>query len=133
MKINSQQYALALFELVKDKKGQELKKIVANFARLLTERNDDFKAEKIALEFENLWYKDNSIVRAEIKSVRALAPATIKILAEKLKNISKAKELDLSEKVEADIIGGAVIKYGDKILDAGLKNRLQKFKEALAL
>ncbi|NCN21893.1 ATP synthase F1 subunit delta [Candidatus Falkowbacteria bacterium] len=133
MKIKSQQYALALFELVKDKKGQELEKIVANFARLLTERNDDFKADKIALEFENLWYQENLVVRAEIKSARALKPATVKALAEKLRKISGAKELDLSEKVELDIIGGAVIKYGDKILDAGLKNRLQKFKEALAV
>lgn len=133
MKINSQQYALALFELVKDKKGQELEKIVANFARLLTERNDDFKADKIALEFENLWYKENSVVRAEIKSARPLKPATIKALTDKLREISGAKELSLSEKVEIDIIGGAVIKYGDKILDAGLKNRLDKLKEALAL
>lgn len=133
MKINSQQYALALFELVKDKKAKELEKIVANFAKLLTERNDDFKADKIALEFENLWYKDNLVVRAEIKSARALKPATVKVLAEKLRKISGAKELALSEKVEEDIIGGAVIKYGDKILDAGLKNRLQKFKEALAV
>ncbi len=133
MKIKSQQYALALFELVKDKKGQELEKIVANFARLLTERNDDFKADKIALEFENLWYKENSVVRAEIKSARPLKPATIKALSDKLRNISGAKELSLSEKVEIDIIGGAVIKYGDKILDAGLKNRLDKLKEALAL
>ena len=133
MKINSQQYAVALFELVKDKKAKELEKIVANFARLLTERNDDFKADKIALEFENLWYQDNLVVRAEIKSARPLKPATVKALAEKLKKISGAKELALSEKVETDIIGGAVIKYGDKILDAGLKNRLQKFKEALAV
>jgi len=133
MKIKSQQYALALFELVKDKKSQELEKIVTNFARLLTERNDDFKADKIALEFENLWYKENLVVKAEIKTARALAPATVKALAEKLRKISGAKELALSEKVEVDIIGGAVIKYGDKILDAGLKNRLQKFKEALAV
>ncbi|MBN2854151.1 ATP synthase F1 subunit delta [Patescibacteria group bacterium] len=133
MKIKSQQYALALFELVKDKKGQELEKIVANFARLLTKRNDSFQADKIALEFENLWYQENSVVRAEIKTARSLAPAVVKDLAEKLKKISGAKELDLSEKVETEVIGGAVIKYGDKILDAGLKNRLQKFKEALAL
>ena len=133
MKIKSQQYAVALFELVKDKKGQELEKIVASFAQLLTKRNDDFKADKIALEFENLWYKENLVVRAEIKSARPLKPATVKALAEKLRKISGAKDLALSEKVEADIIGGAVIKYGDKILDAGLKNRLQKFKEALAV
>lgn len=133
MKINSQQYALALFELVKDKKGQELEKIVINFAKLLTERNDGFKVDKIALEFENLWYKNNLVVRAEIKSARALKPATIKILTEKLTKISGAKELALNEEVDINIIGGAVIKYGDKILDAGLKNRLQKFKEALAL
>ncbi len=133
MKINSQQYALALFDLVKDKKGQELEKILANFAQLLTERNDGFKVDKIALEFENLWYKNNLVVRAEIKSARALKPATIKILTEKLTKISGAKELALNEEVDINIIGGAVIKYGDKILDAGLKNRLQKFKEALAL
>ena len=133
MKISSKQYAQALFELVKGKSGKELEKSLTGFARLLTSRNDEFKLAKIVLDFEALWYQEFSVVKAEIKSARKLSQEIVKVLSSKLIILSNAKELLLEEKVEKDIIGGATIKYGDRILDASLKNRIQKFKEALAL
>ncbi len=133
MKIKSQQYALALFDLVKEKKGKELEKALASFANILVKRNDVFKLEKILAEFENSWYQENLVIKAEVKSARALSGKTLKDLAEKLKSLTKAKELLFEEKIDKSIMGGAVIKYGDKILDAGLKNRLDKLKESLAL
>ena len=133
MKISSKQYAQALFELVKGKSPKELEKSLTGFARLLTSRNDEFKLAKIVLDFEALWYQEFSVVKAEIKSARKLSQEIVKVLSSKLIVLSNAKELLLEEKVEKDIIGGATIKYGDRILDASLKNRIQKFKEALAL
>lgn len=133
MKISSKQYAQALFELVKGKSAKELEKSLTGFARLLTSRNDEFKLAKIILDFEVLWYQEFSVVKAEIKSARKLSQEIVKVLSSKLSVLSNANELLLEEKVEKDIIGGATIKYGDRILDASLKNRIQKFKEALAL
>lgn len=131
MKINSQQYAEVLFDIIKTKKELDLDRSVLKFAEILTSRNDQFLLEKIIRDLDVLWLKDNSIVRAEIESARALDPQTLSVLEKKLKNLTKAKELLLTEKVDSRLMGGAVIRYADKILDASLKNRLEKFKESI--
>lgn len=133
MKISSKQYAQVLFELVKGKSSKDLELSLKGFARLLSSRNDDFKLAKIILDFEALWYQEFSVVKAEIKSTRKLSPEMREMLSSKLISLTKAKELLLEERIDQAVIAGATIKYGDHILDASLKNRIQKFKEALAL
>jgi len=133
MKITSKQYAIALFELVRDKKGKELEQVLSSFAKILLDRNDHFKRDKIILEFEALWYKEYSIVKVEIESVRKLSQEITGSLVEKIKKITKASDIILSEKINKEIIGGAVIKFNDHILDFSLRTRLRKFKEVLSL
>lgn len=133
MKISSKQYALALFDVVSDKKGKELEKAIAAFVKLLISRHEEYKIAKIALDFEELWYSKALVVKTEIKSARALSKDIVAKLSVAVKKISGAKEIDLLEKIDEAIIGGAVIKYGDKIVDISLRNRLQKIKEALSV
>lgn len=133
MKISSKQYAVTLFELAKDKQGKELEQVLANFAKILLERNDHFLQDKIILEFETLWHKEYSIVKVEIESVRKLSAEITGNLVEKIKKMTKAKAIILTEKINEEVIGGAVIKYNDQILDLSLRTRLRKFKESLAL
>ncbi len=133
MKINSKQYAIALFDLVSKNKNQDLEKVISAFAKLLTERNDHFKLAKILLEFEALWQQEHSIVKIEIESARELTQELSGRLLEKIKKIVKAEEIILLQKINKDIIGGAVIRYNDQILDLSLKTRLRKFKESLSV
>lgn len=132
MKISSKQYASALFDVVVDKKGKELEKAIVAFVKLLISRHEEYKINRIIIDFEDLWYKKASVIKMEIKSARDLSKDVVAKLSLAIKKISGAKEVDLLEDVDESIIGGAVIKYGDKILDVSLKNRLQKIKEALS-
>ncbi len=131
MKISSKQYALALFDMVKDKKGEDLDKLISKFASIVVSRNDDYKFSQIVSDFETLWYKENSVVIAEIKTARELSQKAGDDILEKLRKITEAKELLVSKSINKDVLGGAVIKYGDRILDISIKNRLDKFKESL--
>lgn len=131
MKINSKQYAEVLFDLVKTKKELDLDRAIIKFAQILTDRNEHFLFEKIALEFNLIYQKEYSIINAEIESAESLESETIKVLSEKIKDLSQSQEVLLTEKVDKNLIGGAVIRYGDKILDASLKTRLEKFKESI--
>ena len=54
---------------------------------------------------------------------------------EELKAVLKSrfnKEVHLSSKVEAGLIGGAVIRAGDKVIDGSMRGRLDGLGEALA-
>lgn len=133
MKITSKQYATALFDLVREKKGKELEQTIISFVKLLTERNDHFRLDKIIIEFESLWYKEKQVVKVEIESARELDSSIEEGVLERIKEVTKAKELLLLNKLNQDIIAGAVIKFNDQILDFSLKTRLRKFKESLSL
>lgn len=131
MKISAKQYAEVLFDIVKTKKELDLDRSIIKFAEVLTKRNEQFMLEKISLELSILWNKEFSILNAEIESARPIDAKTIKVLTEKIRGLSEVKEIILTEKVDSKLIGGAVIRYGDKILDASLKTRLDKFKESI--
>ncbi len=131
MKINAKQYAEVLFDIIKTKKELDLDRSIIKFAEVLTKRNEQFMLEKISLELSILWNKEFSILNAEIESARPMDAKTIKVLTEKIRSLSGVKEIILTEKVDPKLIGGAVIRYGDKILDASLKTRLDKFKESI--
>lgn len=132
MKISAQQYAQALFELIKEEKPEKTVATIKRFARFLTETNDAFKFDRIIKEFSRLWDKEFSIVTAEIKSAHKLNAETEAILEKYIKAVSQAKSLVVTKKVDTAILGGVIMKYGDKIFDAGLKSRLEKIKAAIA-
>lgn len=132
MKISAQQYAQALFELVKEEKPEKITATVKRFARFLTETNDTFKFDRIIKEFSRLWDKEFSVVTAEIKSAHKLNAETEAILEKYIKTVSEAKSLIITKKIDDTILGGVIMKYGDKIFDAGLKSRLEKIKAAIA-
>lgn len=132
MKISTNQYAEALFALVNDASTEKSKKAVSKFAKLLVDNHDVFRAEKIISEFSRLWDKSRGNLEVEIISTHDLDGKTIKTLEEYIKKVSGATELKIIKKIDKSILGGVVIKYGDKIFDAGLKSRLEKFKEAMA-
>ena len=132
MKISTNQYAQALFELLKQKKEpQESQVIIDNFVAILIKNNDAYKLEKIISNFKELWNKEFLVVQAEINSFYELDVATEKILLDYIKKMSNAKTVELEKIINKDILGGVVIKYSDKIFDASLKTSLIKLKETL--
>lgn len=133
MKVTNKQYATALFELVQDKKDKDLELVLSNFIKLLIERNDHFKINRIILEFETLWHKQHSIVKLEVESARKLSEELLDDLVKKIKELTKSSEIILSQAINKDLIAGAVLKYNDTILDLSLRTRLRKLKESLSV
>lgn len=133
MKVTNKQYATALFELVQDKKDKDLELVLSNFIKLLIERNDHFKINRIILELETLWHKQHSIVKLEVESARKLSEELLDDLVKKIKELTKSSEIILSQAINKDLIAGAVLKYNDTILDLSLRTRLRKLKESLSV
>lgn len=131
MKITPKQYAQALYDSIKDKNKNDLTKSIREFASVLVQNNDLQKGDKIIKLFRKLYNQAESIVEAEITSATKLTPAMLHDLKEYIKKISKVDTVELVEKENKKLIGGAVIKYGDKILDGSLKTRMQIMKAEL--
>ena len=64
-------------------------------------------------------------------SARELNKETIKLLKSYVIKLSGAKEVVVDEQVDKNILGGVVIKYGDKVIDGSLKAQLEELKDKL--
>ena len=131
MKIKPRQFALSLYEAVDGKTPGQVKTVIEKFVELLAEKNMLAKADKIAAEFVKIWNAKRGIVEAEVMSARELNKETIKLLKSYVIKLSGAKEVVVDEQVDKNILGGVVIKYGDKVIDGSLKAQLEELKDKL--
>ena len=128
MKISPKQYALSLYESVKDKSEKEIKQIVGDFVKILIAGGNISKFEKIIAEFNAIWNREQGIVEAEIISANGLDEETRELLEKYIGKLSGAKKVETIEKQDKSLLGGVVLKYGDKILDGSLKAKLNLLK-----
>ncbi len=131
MKITVKQYALSLYETVGGKSAAEVKDIVKKFVELLAEKNQLSKSEKIIAEFLKIWNDKHGIVEAQAVSASHLDKETVKLLKSYVTKLSGAKEVIMTEKTDKDILGGVIIRYGDKVVDGSLKTQLEDLKNKL--
>ncbi|HOZ53316.1 MAG TPA: F0F1 ATP synthase subunit delta [bacterium] len=131
MKIVAKQYAQALFSEIKDQAEKDISGIINNFVEILKKDNCLSQMEKIIFYFNEFWKKEYSLVEAEISTAREINSELKKDLVEYLTRISQAKKINIVEKENDKLIGGFVVKYNDKIIDASVKNKINKFKNSL--
>jgi F-type H+-transporting ATPase subunit delta len=70
-------------------------------------------------------------VSGEITTAITLDDATLKRLAAELSRIT-GKSVQLFQRVDPAILGGAIIKVGEQIIDGSLRRKLDQIKERLA-
>ena len=131
MKIKPKQYAEGLFEALSGKDEKEAKVIIDKFARLLVANNQASGLEKVLSYFNKFWDRKHGIAQAEIITARAMDAAVRKELSSYIKNRASAREVEIKETQDAEILGGAVIKYQDKVVDLSLRSRVLKLKEKM--
>ena len=128
MKLTNKKYAQALFESVHNKNEKEINIILKNFIDLLAKKNALAKIDKILDEFDTIWNKENKVVKATITTAQELDQATSTTLENYIKELSGAEKLEVENKIKKGFISGAIIKYGDRILDNSLKTRINNLR-----
>ncbi|MFA5359540.1 MAG: ATP synthase F1 subunit delta [Patescibacteria group bacterium] len=131
MKITAKQYALSLYETIDGQSAAQVKAVIKKFVELLAKKNQLSRAEKIIAEFIKIWNDKRGIIEAQAVSAKELNKETVKLLKNYIVKLSGAKEVIMSQEVNKDILGGVVIKYGDKVVDGSLKLQLVDLKEKL--
>jgi F-type H+-transporting ATPase subunit delta len=132
MKISSQQYAQGLHELVVGKSQAEAKVVISDFLNFLVKNNDVVQANKIISSFDEMVKKAAGELEIEIVSARPLSKKIDDFLKIYLKKKSGAQSFDIKEKINKEIIGGFILRYSDKVVDASLKQNLLDFQKQLS-
>ena len=66
-----------------------------------------------------------------VTSAVELPKATVKQIGDRIAEQTDRK-VDLSSKVDPDILGGIVVRVGNSVLDASIRNRLENFRKQVA-
>ncbi len=132
MKISVQQYARSLYDSVEGKSEKEIKVILKNFVAVLGNSRELNKANEIISAFNELWNKEHGEMVASLTSARELDKVSKEMVAEYLKEKSGAKKIILHEEIDKKLIGGFVLRYNSRVVDASLKTSLEDLKNKIS-
>jgi F-type H+-transporting ATPase subunit delta len=104
---------------------------VRNFVRLLGKNRRLALLPDIAAQFEVLRAELENTAAVEVTSAVPLSDEQRAKLAAALKTRLK-REIQMTTTVDADLIGGAVIRCGDLVIDGSLKGRLAQLQNELS-
>ena len=98
---------------------------------LLTSRGAIHRLPEITDRYQEMLDAHRGIERAEIVSAVPLDDAQRDSVEEMLTRTS-GKEIRLSTRVDPEILGGMVIRVGDRVMDGSARTRLQSMRREIA-
>jgi F-type H+-transporting ATPase subunit delta len=104
---------------------------VMNFLELLVEKHRMPVIFRIRRALDRLWEQANRLLPVEITSAIALDPQVTERVAEEIGR-QTGQRVELTSTVDPDVIGGIVLRVGNSILDASIRNRLENLRKQVA-
>ena len=102
-----------------------------NLARLLIERRRVGIVREILAHYDALADKASGIVRAEVITAIPVDDALEKRIRDSLRK-QLGQDVETTVRTDPSIIGGLVIRIGDRVIDDSLRTHLQQLQAALA-
>jgi ATP synthase F1 delta subunit len=102
-----------------------------NFLSLLIENHRMPVIFRVRQQYERLWEDENRTLPVEITSAIELDQATTESLGATIGERT-GRKVTLAARVDPDILGGIVLRVGNSILDASIRNRLEQLRRHVA-
>ena len=102
--------------------------VILNFLQLLIEKHRMPALFRIRANFEALWEEENKLLPVHITSAVELDNSIVKQLGDRIADQTDRK-VDVSAQVDPDILGGIVVRVGNSVLDASVRNRLEQLRK----
>jgi F-type H+-transporting ATPase subunit delta len=105
--------------------------IFMNFLETLLERHRMPVIFRIRDRFDKLWADENKMLPVEVTSAIELDKKTVADIG---KSIGEQvdRKIELSSKVDPEILGGVVLRVGNFVLDASIRSRLDQLRKQVA-
>lgn len=102
-----------------------------NFLEALLERHRMPAIFRIRARYEELWDEEKRLLPVSVTSAIELDEGTVASIGERIGE-STGRQVELSSAVDPDILGGVVLRVGNLILDASIRNRLEQLRKQVA-
>jgi F-type H+-transporting ATPase subunit delta len=101
-----------------------------NFLELLAERHRLPVTFRIRRTFDDLWREEHKLLPVEVTSAVELDEGLVRSIGERIEQRT-GRRVELTSKVDPDIIGGLVLRVGNRILDASVHGRLERLRRQI--
>jgi F-type H+-transporting ATPase subunit delta len=105
--------------------------IFMNFLEALLERHRMPAIYRIRARYDALWEEEHKLLAVEVTSAIELDESIVKEIGERIGE-QAGRTIELSSKVDPEILGGIVLRVGNFILDASIRNRLNQLRKQVA-
>jgi F-type H+-transporting ATPase subunit delta len=104
---------------------------LVNFLKLLIENHRMPVIFRVRRGFDELWLEENKRLPVQVTSAVTLDATTVDQIGARIAE-QTGQKIDITSTVEPDILGGLVIRVGNSILDASIRNRLEQLRKQVA-
>jgi len=105
--------------------------IVVNFLELLVENHRMPALMRVRRSYDALWERENDLLPVQVTSAVELDEETVRNIGERIGE-QTGRKVELSSSVDADLLGGIVVRVGNSIIDASIRNRLDQLRRTVA-
>lgn len=102
-----------------------------NFLELLAEKHRLPVIFRIRRVYDELWAKENKLLEVSVTSAVELDDKLVKQIGDEIEK-QTGQTVELQSHVDPDVLGGLVLQVGNTVLDASVRNRLEKLRKQIA-
>jgi F-type H+-transporting ATPase subunit delta len=102
-----------------------------NFLELLVEKHRMPVIFRLRRRFDEMWAEENKRLEVAVTSAVELDEGTIRQIGKAIEERTGQK-VDLEANVDDRILGGLVVRVGNKVVDASIRHRLEKLRKEVA-
>ncbi len=131
MRYKPKHYAEALCDILDSADKDRLNDILEGFIELVAENGDIGRMDEIVDIFGEEFDRREGVVKAKVFSSHVIDRDMISVLKEHVASRTDALHVDIDQEIDEDVLGGMILSYGDKIMDASLRKDIKEMGERI--
>ena len=110
--------------------GRLVGRQVLNLIGLMLRRGRIEELPRVAAEFRRLDGERQGITQATATSASSLTPDEVRVLTQRLEQYTGGR-VELAVEVDPSLLGGLVVRVGDRLIDGSVRSRLERLRNQL--
>jgi F-type H+-transporting ATPase subunit delta len=108
-----------------------MKTSTTNFLKVLVDNGREEILEEVLARYEELVKEHLGRIEVEVTTAVELSEEQRDRLKKRLADVLEGREIILETNVDPDLIGGAVFRYGGRMMDGSIRGRLESLREGM--
>jgi F-type H+-transporting ATPase subunit delta len=102
-----------------------------NFLKVLSDNGREEIVEEVLARYEELVKEHLGRVEVQVTTAVELSEEEQERISDRLGNVLEGREVILHTSVNPDLLGGAVFRFGGRMLDSSVRGQLQSLREEM--